>query len=72
MTQRTLVARAEYLFSGEEAVLEYRMEGSEVVDMYHTEVPESQRGKGVGGKLAQVSEQQRMAWVLVRRASGMN
>lgn len=40
---------------GEEAVLEYNMEGESVMDMYHTEVPVSQRGKGVGGVLAQVS-----------------
>ena len=44
-----------FFYVGEEAVLQYNMEGGEVMDMYHTEVPVSQRGKGVGGVLAQVS-----------------
>ena len=41
------------LCSGEEAVLLYSIQG-DTIDMYHTEVPASQRGKGVGGTLAQV------------------
>ena len=36
-------------------MLLYRMESGGVMDMYHTEVPASQRGKGVGGHLAHVS-----------------
>lgn len=44
--------------AGEEAVLLYSLERGQVMDMYHTEVPESQRGKGLGGVLAQVSGQE--------------
>ena len=38
----------------EEAVLLYRDEGDYTWDAYHTEVPHSQRGKGLGAILAQV------------------
>ncbi|XP_003390309.1 PREDICTED: protein NATD1-like [Amphimedon queenslandica] len=37
----------------EEAVLLYRDEGGNTWDAYHTEVPPSQRGKGLGAVLAQ-------------------
>ena len=43
------------MWSGEEAELLYTLLKGGVMDMYHTEVPASQRGKGVGGILAQVS-----------------
>lgn len=39
----------------EEAVLQYRVESDQVWDLYHTGVPTSQRGKGLGAVLAQVS-----------------
>ena len=39
---------------GEEAVLLYREEDERVWDLYHTEVPQSQRGKGLGAILAEV------------------
>ena len=42
------------LHAGEEAVLQYRIDG-EIWDLYHTEVPSSQRGKGLGAVLAEVS-----------------
>ena len=40
--------------TGEEAVLQYRVDNGGIWDMYHTEVPSSQRGKGLGAVLAQV------------------
>ena len=41
---------------GEQAVLLYKLyEDEKVIDLYHTEVPVSQRGKGLGGILAQVN-----------------
>ena len=42
-----------YISTGEEAVLQYRVEDS-VWDMHHTEVPPSQRGRGLGAVLAEV------------------
>ena len=42
-------------YAGEKAVLLYKLQ-DEVMDMYHTEVPASQRGKGVGAILVQVME----------------
>lgn len=39
---------------GEEAVLEYTRRADGSLDLYHTEVPSSQRGKGLGGVLAKV------------------
>lgn len=39
---------------GEEAFLSYNIEDNSVWDAYHTEVPISQRGKGLGGILAEV------------------
>ena len=40
--------------TGEEAVLEYSEGAGGELDMFHTEVPASQRGKGLGAVLAQV------------------
>lgn len=34
--------------------MEYELMKDGVLDLYHTEVPTSQRGKGVGGRLAEV------------------
>lgn len=39
----------------EEAFINYRIVSDTVWDAYHTEVPTSQRGKGLGGVLAEVS-----------------
>ena len=39
---------------GKEAVLEYDVLGPKLWDMYHTEVPEELRGRGMAGQLAQV------------------
>ena len=38
----------------EKAVLQYEFLGNEVMDLYHTEVPGSQRGKGMAGHLVKV------------------
>ena len=42
------------VFIGEEAVLLYSVKSDGSLDFHHTEVPSSQRGKGLGGLLAQV------------------
>jgi len=42
------------LFLGENAVIEYRWINNSVVDLYHTEVPPSHRGKGIAQLLAKV------------------
>lgn len=39
----------------EEAFISYRVETDAIWDAYHTEVPSSQRGKGLGGILAEVN-----------------
>ena len=40
----------------EKAVLQYQLLGEKqgIMDLYHTGVPESQRGKGVAGQLVKV------------------
>lgn len=40
------------LGDGQKAFIEYRQTGDGVVEMYHTEVPEQMRGKGIGRQLA--------------------
>lgn len=44
------------VIDADEAVLLYRDEGGNTWDAYHTEVPPSQRGKGLGAVLAQVTD----------------
>ena len=39
---------------GEEAFIFYKIESTDIWDAYHTEVPTSQRGRGLGGVLAEV------------------
>lgn len=43
------------LESGDEAVLQYSRRPDGVLDLYHTEVPASQRGRGLGGVLAEAA-----------------
>jgi len=43
------------LVLGENAVIEYRWIEDSVVDLYHTEVPPSHRGKGLAQMLTKVS-----------------
>jgi len=42
------------LILGESAVIKYRWIGDSVVDLYHTEVPPSYRGKGLAQLLTRV------------------
>ena len=42
------------LESNEVAYIQYRIQDDGVWECYHTEVPESQRGQGLGGVLAKV------------------
>jgi len=44
-----------FLILGENAVIEYRWVDDSVVDLYHTEVPPSYRGKGLAQLLAKVN-----------------
>ena len=59
---KTLSSSYPALTVGEQAVLEYsRLEDDgPALDLYHTEVPPSQRGKGLGGVLAEVSRDYHM------------
>ena len=43
-----------HMHTGEEAVVLYSQLPDGVLDLYHTEVPTSQRGKGLGALLAEV------------------
>jgi len=43
------------LILGDSAVIEYRWIGDSVVDLYHTEVPPSYRGKGLAQLLTKVN-----------------
>ena len=43
------------MFAGKEAVLEYNVIQPKLWDMYHTEVPEELRGRGIAGQLAKVT-----------------
>ena len=42
------------MYTGEEGVLQYSHRPDGSLDLYHTEVPPSQRGRGLGGMLAEV------------------
>jgi len=44
-----------YLDGKEKAVLEYVKEGDNVLNFWHTEVPVSYRGQGLGAHLAKVN-----------------
>ena len=56
VTQGAQLARAHtHTHTGEEAVLEYSVRPDGSLDLVHTEVPPSQRGKGLGGILAEVT-----------------
>mmetsp|Transcript_12184 Transcript_12184/g.16834 ORF Transcript_12184/g.16834 Transcript_12184/m.16834 type:complete len:101 (+) Transcript_12184:212-514(+) len=41
--------------NGERALINYDVINNKTLDMYHTFAPESQRGKGIAGKLAKAA-----------------
>ncbi len=50
-------SRPPLLLPGEEAYLQYALSADGVLDLYHTEVPASHRGQGLGAVLAEVDLQ---------------
>ena len=51
-----------FLILGENAVIEYRWIEDSVVDLYHTEVPLSHRGKGLAQLLTKVAFSEYISW----------